>query len=277
MQKALFRTSCLAFVLAVSAPAGFGDDAATGHTLEKHDETPVKTTDVIESRTVQILGYVTEAAKLLDDASKSVLAGDGDRSTAKARREAAAWMAKTARGVVADLDDLKDSEEDFTEITQSHETALKSSYDTIEAELKAFQTELATLKAKPGAEAVSASLPKLEEAGALLEKALKTFTPVRDVTFEMEFVEVATAPDVMKLVADTLIAAAGEKGMHLSLDEAALGVKLVLKGDAPADTTAFDVRSTMVMAFNELEIQKAVEATEPVQLPKPAFMAVTLD
>lgn len=273
MQKALFRSSFLAVCLAVAAPVALAGEAEKSGPVTKSEEAEI----IDDSRTRELISLVRNASDLLDGASKAVLAGKGDRETAAARRDAAAWMAKAARMVKADMSALEKAEEEFVGAKSDQARALETARKAVATEAEAFRLKLAELEKDPKSEAVKASLPTLRAAAEKMDEALAAFESFRSVSIEIDFTEIGATPETFDMIVRAIISAAEGQSVTLVPFDHDLAVRLVLTGEAPARMTAGELRIMVMTALEQLEISKAIEATAPTLLPKPVFMGITLD
>lgn len=274
MQKALFQTSCLAIFLAVSPTGVLADDAKSPKAETKKEKVIEKK---ITTRVETLIHDVQRAADLLDEASKAVLAGDGDRKTADVRRDTAALLAKTARSVTSDMTDLEHTEKAFIEAEDDRATALVQASQAISVETTEFEKKLAKLEAEPHSEIVKRNLPKIREALELLKKTETAFDLVKDVRVELVFSDKEYTEGAKDLVSDQLIAAGQLSNIVLMPLEPEAANKLTLVGKVPEVMTAVLLREGILASLEQLEIAKAVEATAPTILPELDFLAITIE
>lgn len=269
MPKALFRVSCLAICLSLSPLAGWADETAEADSPNVKVEAA---SDAVISQTAQVMGYVRTALDLLESGSREVLAGEGDRKTAIARREAAGWMSSLVSQIRDVTGGIEKADLEFLAARETYYAELANA----EAELKKAEQQIETrfirLEAQGAPKAVLEGKPKLAAAREALQQAVRAAERYRTVLVEIELSEGEYDPALFDLINARMAALQAENGMVLMADTSDMGSAMRFSGRVP---TVFDARQIRVI-LDQLFLPAAGDDPVP-EIPAPVFIAITLD
>lgn len=269
MPKAVFRVSCLAICLGLISPAGWADETAIA---DSHNVNMEAASDAVISQTAQVMGHVRTALDLLDSGSREVLAGEGDRRTADARREAARWMSSLAGRIRDSTGGIEKADSEFLTARDSFYAELvKADTELREAEQR-IETRFIRLEAEGAPKAVIAAKPKLAAAREALQQAVKAAARYRTANIEIELTEGEYDPAVFDLVTARLAALQQKNGMVLKADTPDMGPAMRFSGRVPVTLEARQIR----VMLDQLFVPEAGDEAA-LEIPAPVFIAITLD
>lgn len=277
MQKALFGASFLVAHAILFSPALAADEVKD--VAESHDVPEIVEEAIAVSEASMLLTESSRAADLLDQASRIVLAGPGDRDTAATRREYASQLAEMADIIRKDTRNITSSEAEYDLAISAYE---KDHAETVE-KLEAMQASLSAFAAALGqiehTDALKGAAPLVSDAQEALNIALVEGALWREAKVEIEFSE----GDLTEEVMGELNARLGEMNeandMRLEVEvKPDPSEVLHLNGRVLAKSDLSDVRSAIDFLFSEIAVEEDTEDdVEPVAMPEPEFIAIMLD
>lgn len=271
MQSGLFRTSCLAVFLGFALPSALAD--------ETHDAVAEVKAPVIAAAGSDesiMLSEAQSAADLLDEASMIVLAGPGDRETAAIRRDAAQRLADLADMIRKDTSGIVKSEVKFLAARAEYDAEYDAALHKVEAAYGALLDELSYFGEEGQPAALTMALPKLKAAEEALHISATEGVRSRTLDVVIELPEAEYPSEVIETIKARVAELEASSGIKLDLIEAETGNMLELSGKAPLMVDALDIRQSIESVFAPREAQGEEEA-EMIELPKPVYLAISLD
>ena len=270
MYLGLLRKSCLAVCLAWSVPSVLADDVVS-ETTEPSTLAGVGA----GSEASLLLLESKRAADLLDQASRQVLAGPGDRSTAAARREAASRLAALADAIRKDTYGIKTSEADYIEAVQEFDDIYAETLEDLDGSFQDLKGELEVFREDGQPSALTDAVPLMLEARDALRTSLVDGARFRSVNILIELPSGEYDPVIFETVATRLEALSERSGFELARNGESWGPEIELSGKVPSDITPQVLRRQIEALFADIEPE--TEEDEAIDLPDPAYLAITLD
>ncbi len=278
MHKALFRSGLFAVFLGLSAPTSLAADPTdTEHTSEDTQSAKDPAGELV-SRTATLTGHVRLASELLKSAARDILAGEGNRETAGARREASAFAASIADDIQRDVAKLADADKALLEAETRYASTLTDAETRLAAHQERLNDYLQTLTTDEQPKAVRKNISDFRKARNELSQAIERFKPYQRAMIEIEFATEEPSSAVFEVIEERLTEMVDSHGYVLESATPDMGVRILISGDIPAGETASEVRAAIMPLFANVipEEGSDVEANPLLEIPAVKFMSITL-
>ena len=271
-------TSSLKFLVLSSAVFGLSAYAQDTHdeahpAEEAAHDVPVITAEPTEEKALS--NEVRLTALLLQELARGTLALGGDRDTDTERQSFSVWLADFSRELTRGVSKLERDEIALREAETSYKNTLKQVRDHVGETIESADADL---KGFGKSKILAEQLADAKDLLSALSETIMEREAVRPATIELSFAEPLSNEDAASFVTQ-LLAFQAKTGAVLEYNGGDIAQEMLLSGEVPVSMEARLLKADILAMFEPIGAGTGELAApqQPIDLPDPAYIAITLD